>query len=96
MAKKRNAAPGTDEAVGGKQLPASAEVISNKPLNLRAGPHVSYEVLCQLPPGTTVELLSLPDGISVKGWMPVRFVSGETTVSGWVMAHYMQVIEDGQ
>lgn len=92
MAKKSNAAPVTDEAVGGKKLPTSAEVISNKPLNLRVGPHVSYEAICQLDPGTTVELLSLPDGISVKGWVPVR--CGEA--AGWVMAQYVVVLEQAE
>lgn len=68
---------------------AQVVVASEKGLRLRVGPAVSYDILKILPDKTAVDVLPMPSGAEVPGWVPVS-ADGQT---GWVMAQYLNSAE---
>jgi len=80
--------PQTAEVIQEEQK-AQVVVASEKGLRLRVGPAVSYDILKILPDKTAVDVLPLPGGAEVPGWVPVS-ADGQT---GWVMAKYLSSAE---
>lgn len=72
----------TDEPYG-----CLAVVCSDRGLNLRAGPALSYEAMEVLPDGAEVIVLGLPMGVEVPGWRLV--FTGEKT--GWVQSRFLRL-----
>lgn len=58
-------------------------------LNLREGPHVSYDIKAVLPDGDVVEILDLPKGVKVPGWALVETSAG----IGWVNTNFLKEMD---
>lgn len=58
-------------------------------LNLREGPHVSYDIKAVLPDGDVVEILDLPKGMKVPGWALVETSAG----IGWVNTNFLKEMD---
>ena len=54
-------------------------------LNLREGPHVSYDIKAVLPDGDVVEILDLPEDVKVPGCELVKTGAG----IGWVNTNFL-------
>lgn len=60
-------------------------VSDSRGLNLRKGPHVSYDAITVLPDGTPVEILDLPENVEVPNWALVKSFAG----IGWVNTNFL-------
>lgn len=58
-------------------------------LNLREGPHVSYDIKAVLPDGDVVEILDLPADVKVPGWALVKTGAG----IGWVNTNFLKEMD---
>ncbi len=58
-------------------------------LNLREGPHVSYDIKAVLPDGDVVEIMDLPKGVEVPGWALVETSAG----IGWVNTNFLREMD---
>lgn len=64
-------------------------VAASQGLNLRKGPHVSYDAITVLPDGTPVEILDLPGDVEVPNWALVKTCAG----IGWVNTNFLAEVE---
>lgn len=64
-------------------------VADSRGLNLRKGPHVSYDAITVLPDGTPVEILDLPEDVEVPNWALVKTCAG----IGWVNTDFLRKVE---
>lgn len=64
-------------------------VADSRGLNLRKGPHVSYDAITVLPDGTPVEILDLPEDVEVPNWALVKTWAG----IGWVNTDFLRKVE---
>lgn len=58
-------------------------------LNLREGPHISYDIKAVLPDGDVVEILDLPKDVEVPGWALVETSAG----IGWVNTNFLREMD---
>lgn len=58
-------------------------------LNLRKGPHVSYDAITVLSDSTPVEILNLPKDVEVPNWALVKTCAG----IGWVNINFLKEAE---
>ena len=75
-------------------VPESSErpkivVSAPRGLNLREGPHVSYDIKAVLPDGDVVEIMDLPKGVEVPGWALVETSAG----IGWVNTNFLREMD---
>lgn len=59
-------------------------------LNLRDGPHRSFNSLAVLQDKTPLEVISLPEGAEVPGWALVRCVVDDEALVGWVCTDFVR------
>lgn len=78
-----------------KPIKRMMRVICDGALNLRRGPHKSYEAITELPSGAEVEALELPLSYGVPGWAMVLYDTGDGIVVGWSMMAYLEELGDG-
>lgn len=64
-------------------------VISQRGLNVRAGPHQVFHSLQVLKEGELLEVVDLPTGVDFPGWAFVQRGDGDTDVIGWVSTDYI-------
>lgn len=64
-------------------------VAAPRGLNLREGPHVSYDIKAVLPDGDVVEILDLPADVKVPGWALVKTGAG----IGWVNTNFLKEMD---
>lgn len=81
------AAPEEKNGAGDEPRGCPAVVCSDRGLNLRVGPALSYEVTEVLPNGAEVTALDLPKGMEVPGWRLVD--TGEKF--GWVQSRFLRL-----
>lgn len=72
-------------------IPKRPQIVAadSRGLNLRKGPHVSYDVITVLPDGTPVEILDIPADVKVPGWALVK--TGADI--GWVNTNFLTEAE---
>lgn len=83
----QSAAPAEDQEAPAPDTPKRPEIVVADPrgLNLRKGPHVSYDAITVLPDCTPVEILDLPEDVEVPNWALVRTCAG----IGWVNINFL-------
>lgn len=72
-----------------EQVKKTVRVISERGLNVRAGPHQVFRPLQVLQTGELLELVDLPEGVDFPGWAFVRRGDGDTDVIGWVSTEFI-------
>lgn len=59
-------------------------------LNLRDGPHRSFNSLAVVPNGAVLTVLRLPEGAEVPGWALIRCVVDDEPLFGWVCTDFVR------
>lgn len=59
-------------------------------LNLRDGPHRSFNSLAVVPDGAVLTVLQLPEGAEVPGWALIRCVVDDEPLVGWVCTDFVR------
>lgn len=85
------AAPAETQKDPAPAIPKRPQIVAadSRGLNLRKGPHVSYDAITVLPDGTPVEILDLPKGVEVPGWALVETSAG----IGWVNTNFLREMD---